>query len=62
MIRSKGEAGTGGVSNATTHMGKIGGEIRRLTSLSEADCTSRQRNYRRSTSWWSRWRGPASCP
>nr|WP_264016547.1 pyridoxal 5'-phosphate synthase subunit PdxS [Mycolicibacterium senegalense] len=35
MIRSKGEAGTGDVSNATTHMRKIGGEIRRLTSMSE---------------------------
>jgi len=33
MIRSKGEAGTGDVSNATTHMRKIGGEIRRLTSM-----------------------------
>jgi pyridoxal 5'-phosphate synthase pdxS subunit len=30
MIRSKGEAGTGDVSNATTHMRKIRGEIRRL--------------------------------
>src|SRR5438309_9688695 len=35
LIRSKGEAGTGDVSNATTHMRAIGGEIRRLTSLSE---------------------------
>lgn len=35
MIRSKGEAGTGDVSNATTHMRKIRAEIRRLTSLSE---------------------------
>ncbi|HZG99288.1 MAG TPA: pyridoxal 5'-phosphate synthase lyase subunit PdxS, partial [Nocardioidaceae bacterium] len=35
MIRSKGEAGTGDVSNATLHMRKIGGEIRRLGSLSE---------------------------
>ncbi|MGB7423346.1 MAG: pyridoxal 5'-phosphate synthase lyase subunit PdxS [Ornithinimicrobium sp.] len=34
MIRSKGEAGTGDVSNATMHMRKIGGEIRRLQSLS----------------------------
>jgi pyridoxal 5'-phosphate synthase pdxS subunit len=34
MIRSKGEAGTGDVSNAVTHMRKIGGEIRRLTSMS----------------------------
>ena len=35
VIPSKGEAGTGDVSNATTHMRAIGGEIRRLTSLSE---------------------------
>ena len=35
MIRSKGEAGTGDVSNATMHMRAIGGEIRRLTSLSD---------------------------
>jgi pyridoxal 5'-phosphate synthase pdxS subunit len=35
MIRSKGEAGTGDVSNAVTHMRTIRGEIRRLTSLSE---------------------------
>jgi len=33
MIRSKGEAGTGDVSNATTHMRTINGAIRRLTSL-----------------------------
>ncbi|MCO5324316.1 MAG: pyridoxal 5'-phosphate synthase lyase subunit PdxS, partial [Nocardioidaceae bacterium] len=32
--RSKGEAGTGDVSNAVTHMRTIGGEIRRLQSLS----------------------------
>src|SRR5437660_11310140 len=35
MIRSKGEAGTGDVSNATTHMRKIPGELRRLSSLPE---------------------------
>jgi pyridoxal 5'-phosphate synthase pdxS subunit len=35
MIRSKGEAGTGDVSNATTHMRRIGGEIRRLSSMRE---------------------------
>ena len=34
MIRSKGEAGTGDVSNAVTHMRTIQGEIRRLSSLS----------------------------
>jgi pyridoxal 5'-phosphate synthase pdxS subunit len=35
MIRSKGEAGTGDVSNATTHMRKIRGEIKWLSSLPE---------------------------
>ena len=35
MIRSKGEAGTGDVSNATTHMRQIRDEICRLTSLPE---------------------------
>ena len=34
MIRSKGEAGTGDVSNAVTHMRAIRGEIRRLQSMS----------------------------
>ena len=33
MIRSKGEAGTGDVSNATTHMRAITGEIRRLAAM-----------------------------
>jgi pyridoxal 5'-phosphate synthase pdxS subunit len=35
MIRSKGEAGTGDVSNATTHMRTINAEIRRLHGLDE---------------------------
>lgn len=35
MIRSKGEAGTGDVSNATTHMRSISDEIRKLTSMRE---------------------------
>jgi pyridoxal 5'-phosphate synthase pdxS subunit len=35
MIRSKGEAGTGDVSNAVTHMRSIRGAIRRLTTLSQ---------------------------
>jgi pyridoxal 5'-phosphate synthase pdxS subunit len=34
MVRSKGEAGTGDVSNAVTHMRAIRGEIKRLTSMS----------------------------
>jgi pyridoxal 5'-phosphate synthase pdxS subunit len=33
MIRSKGEAGTGDVSNATTHMRAIGDEVRRLSAM-----------------------------
>jgi pyridoxal 5'-phosphate synthase pdxS subunit len=35
MIRSKGEAGTGDVSNAVTHMRTIRQEIRRLGSMAE---------------------------
>ncbi|MHA7156037.1 pyridoxal 5'-phosphate synthase lyase subunit PdxS [Arthrobacter sp. TMN-50] len=35
MIRSKGEAGTGDVSNATMHMRKIRSEILRLSSMAE---------------------------
>jgi len=35
MIRSKGEAGTGDVSNATTHMRQIRAEMRRLSSMSD---------------------------
>src|SRR6059036_2792278 len=35
MIRSKGEAGTGDVSNATTHMRQIRAEILRLSTLPE---------------------------
>ena len=35
MIRSKGEAGTGDVSNATMHIRTIKGEIRKLSSMSK---------------------------
>jgi pyridoxal 5'-phosphate synthase pdxS subunit len=35
MIRSKGEAGTGDVSNAVTHMRTIRGQLRRLSGLPE---------------------------
>ena len=37
MIRSKGEAGTGDVSNAVTHMRTIRAEINRLSSMAEAE-------------------------
>ena len=35
MIRSKGEAGTGDVSNATTHMRKMRDQLRWLQNLPE---------------------------
>jgi pyridoxal 5'-phosphate synthase pdxS subunit len=37
MIRSKGEAGTGDVSQATTHIRTILGEIKRLTVMDETE-------------------------
>ena len=40
MIRSKGEAGTGDVSQATTHIRTILGQIRRLASSDEGDLYS----------------------
>ena len=42
MIRSKGEAGTGNVVEAVRHMRAIGGEIRRLGSLEEAELAARR--------------------
>jgi pyridoxal 5'-phosphate synthase pdxS subunit len=59
MIRSKGEAGTGDVSNATTHMRKIGGEIR--PRCRPTSCSSRPRSCRRPTSSSPRLPGSASC-
>ena len=37
MIRSKGEAGTGNVVEAVRHMRSIGGDIKRLAALDEAE-------------------------
>jgi pyridoxal 5'-phosphate synthase pdxS subunit len=37
MIRSKGEAGTGDIVEAVRHLRKITGEIRRLTTLDQAE-------------------------
>jgi len=37
MIRSKGEAGTGDVSQATTHIRTILGQIKRLTTMDDAE-------------------------
>ena len=63
MIRSKGEAGTGDVSEATKHIRTIRGEIRRLQlAAPRTSCTSRPRSCRRPTSWSPRSPRPASCP
>ena len=63
MIRSKGEAGTGNVVEATRHMRQIRGEIRRLAhAATRTSCTSRPRSCRRRTSWSRRSPRPASCP
>ena len=63
MIRSKGEAGTGDVSNAVTHMRTIRREIRRLgVALRRTSCTSPRRSCRRRTTWSRRSPRAASCP
>ena len=40
MIRTKGEAGTGDIVNAVTHMRSVFGHIRRLTSLADEELFS----------------------
>ena len=44
MIRTKGEAGTGDIVNAVTHMRAVFGGIRRLTSLAEEELYSEAKN------------------
>lgn len=61
MIRSKGEAGTGDVSNATTHMRRIRQEIRRLQSLPEDELYVAAKELQAPTSWSRRSRRPGSC-
>ena len=46
MIRSKGEAGTGNVVEATRHMRAIRSEIRRLTTLSDEELFSAAKELR----------------
>ena len=61
MIRSKGEAGTGNVVEATRHMRSLSQGIRRLASLPPRSCSPRPRSCRRRTSWSPRSPRPASC-
>jgi pyridoxal 5'-phosphate synthase pdxS subunit len=44
MIRTKGEAGTGDVSNAVTHMRAVFGHMRKLTSLAEDELYTEAKN------------------
>ena len=44
MIRTKGEAGTGDIVNAVTHMRAVFGHIRRLTSLAEEELYGEAKN------------------
>jgi pyridoxal 5'-phosphate synthase pdxS subunit len=44
MIRTKGEAGTGDIVNAVTHMRSVFGHIRRLTSLAEEELYTEAKN------------------
>jgi pyridoxal 5'-phosphate synthase pdxS subunit len=44
MIRTKGEAGTGDIVNAVTHMRAVFGHIRKLSSLAEEELYSEAKN------------------
>src|SRR5271169_2032019 len=44
MIRTKGEAGTGDIVNAVTHMRSVFGSIRRLTTLAEEELYTEAKN------------------
>ena len=46
MIRTKGEAGTGDVSNAVTHMRSVFGDIRRLQGLREEELYAAAKEHR----------------
>jgi pyridoxal 5'-phosphate synthase pdxS subunit len=61
MIRSKGEAGTGDVSNATTHMRQIRGEINRLRSMTPDELYVAAKELQAPYDLVVRSRRPASC-
>ncbi len=54
MIRSKGEAGTGDIVNAVTHLRKIRGEIRRLTRSVRRNSPPPPRSCSRRCRWSAR--------
>src|SRR5947209_17069525 len=45
MIRAKGEAGTGDIVEAVRHLRRIGGEIRRLTMLDDAELATAAKEH-----------------
>ena len=61
MIRSKGEAGTGNVVEATRHMRTIRSEIARLPACPQKSCSPRPRSSARRTSWSPTSPGLAGC-
>jgi pyridoxal 5'-phosphate synthase pdxS subunit len=62
MIRSKGEAGTGDIVEAVRHMRSIINEIRRLTTLDDAELATAAKNLRRRSTSSATSRARASCP
>ena len=62
MIRTKGEAGTGDIVNAVTHMRAVFGGIRRLRlAARRRSSTPRRRSCARPTSSCAGWRRTAGC-
>jgi pyridoxal 5'-phosphate synthase pdxS subunit len=45
MIRSKGEAGTGDIVEAVRHLRRIGGEVRRLSTLDDAELATAAKEH-----------------
>ena len=62
MIRTKGEAGTGDIVNAVTHMRAVFGGIRRLARCAARSSTRRRRSCARRSSSCSGWPSTGSCP
>ena len=62
MVRSKGEAGTGDVSEATKHIRTIRGEINRLSSMTPDELYDRPKSFRPRMSWLLRLHRLASFP
>jgi pyridoxal 5'-phosphate synthase pdxS subunit len=60
MIRTKGEAGTGNVVEAVRHMRSVQGEIRRLSSMDEAELMAASKEHQAPFEWL-RWVAEHGC-